>query len=106
MQIIEHRLVVLFRLFVLIFQDAAGATAVAGKKHHEVVFEIVARLFGDFRRPCFHASVFVEIEASDPAGGGDVLVLLADRFLEAIDFDVAGLFRNFGIGDQMSLVRV
>jgi hypothetical protein len=36
----------------------------------------------------------VENELVEPSESGRILVLLADRLLENIDFDVAGLFRE------------
>jgi hypothetical protein len=52
------------------------------------------------RRP----AVAVENELVEPSESGRILVLLADRLLENIDFDVAGLFRD-AAGRKKSLRR-
>ncbi len=40
-------------------------------------------------------SSLAELEAGHPTIGSDILILLADRLAETVDFDVAGLLRQF-----------
>ena len=47
------------------------------------------------KRLRFDRPVAAESEAGDAAEGRDVLVLLADRLVEQIDLDVAGLLGEF-----------
>src|SRR5207302_278625 len=64
------------------------------------------RLGADAQRPGLDLAVGQELEAGQPAVGGDVLVLLADRLAEAVDLDVAGLLRQVARVDQVLLVGV
>ena len=106
MHVVEHRLVVALGLLVLIFEDRGGAARVAGEKQEEVVFEIKERFFGDARGAVFDAAVFVKCEGGNASDGGDVLVLFADGFAEFVELDVAGLFGEFGGGDEALFRRV
>ena len=53
-----------------------------------------------------HAAVAAEAEAAQPAVGGDVLVLLADRLAEALDLDLARLARELLGGHLLAAVDV
>ena len=57
------------------------------------------------RRGCDRA-VAPEAETGYAAKGGDVLVLLADRLLELVDLNGAGLFRELARMDDASRIRV
>ncbi len=64
------------------------------------------RLRGHAQRLHADPMILVKREAGDSAKRRDVLVLLADGLAQAIDFDVAGKFRQFlGVGD-LALLRV
>ena len=75
---------------VLVLQDAAGAPRNSREEEQEVVFQVEEGLAVQLQRDRLDAVVRVESEAGDAAVGGDVLVLLADGLLEAVDLDLAG----------------
>ncbi len=91
MEIVDHRLIVLFALVILLTEDGAGRTRVAGEEEHQVVFEIVERLGGYAQGPSLHLVIWMKSEAGEPAVRGDVLVLLADGFTQTADLHFAGL---------------
>ena len=91
-------------LVVLLVEDVGGGARVAGEEQQQVVFEVVERLGGDLERPRLHLVVREELEAGDAAERGDVLVLLADRLLEQVDLDVAGLLGQLLRVDEVLLV--
>ena len=90
-EVVDHVLVAAAALLVLVLEDAAGGAAVAGEEQEQVVLEVVERLGVELERVGLDVAVGQELEAGQPAVGGDVLVLLADRLLEQVDLDVARL---------------
>jgi hypothetical protein len=105
-QVVEHGRVVLLRAVVLVLQDRRGAAGIAGEEKEQVVLEVVEGLLRDLAGPVLDAAVLVEGEGRDPADGGDVLVLLADRLAEPVDLDVAGLLGQLRRRDEVLLVGV
>ena len=97
--------VVLLALDVLLLEDLAGRPRVAGEEQQQVVFQVVERPLADLQRPGLHLAVGQEAEAGDPAEGRDVLVLLADRLLEDVDLDLAGLLGQLAGMDQVLHLR-
>ena len=89
-QVLEHLPVALLGAGVLVLEDAAGAAREAGEEEKQVVFEVEHRVHADGKRRRRHRVVRVEGEAGHAADGCDILVLLADRLAEPVDFDVAG----------------
>ena len=70
-----------------------------------MILHVVERPLADLQRPRLHLAVGQEPEASDPAVGRDVLVLLADRLLQDVDLDLARLLGQLAGVDQV-LLRV
>jgi hypothetical protein len=103
-QVIGHLLVALLALVVLLFEDAAGRAAVAGEEEQEIVLQVVKRLGIDLERGGLDVAVGEELEAGEPAIGGDILVLLPDRLLELLDLDLAGLLGQcLGVDDVLAV---
>ena len=76
---------------ILVLEDFRSRAGKAGEEQEQIVLKRVAGLVVDRERHRFHRAVHAESEAGDPAEGGDVLVLLADRLAELVDLDMAGL---------------
>ena len=105
-QIFNHGLVVRFRFHVLLLQNRRRAARIAGEKQQQIVFQIVARLVGNFQRPRLDFSVRQKIEARQTAVSRDVLILFANRFFQPVQLDVARLRGEFGGMDEIFFVRV
>ena len=91
MEIIDHRPIPGFRFLILFFQDRGGRASVAGEEQAESIFEIVEHLVVNGCSGDRDAVIFVEFKTGDTAIGGNELVLLADRFAQQVDLDMAGL---------------
>jgi hypothetical protein len=66
-----------------------------GEEQQQIVFQVVERFRRDGQGLDVHGAVLPEFEGCDAAEGRDVLVLLAHRFAQQIDLDVARLFSQF-----------
>ena len=106
MEVGDHLAVRFLTLRVLLPEDVRGGPGIPGEEQEQVVLEVVERLGGDLQRPGFHLFVRKKTEAGDAAEGGDILVLLADRLLEDLDLDAAGLLGQLLRMDQILLQRV
>ena len=87
-------------------QDVGSGARKAGEKHQQIVLQRVARLLLDRQRRGVDRAVPAEREAGDAAESGDVLVLLADRLLQQVDLDVAGLLGEFARMDDVARLGV
>ena len=105
-QIFNHPRVGLFRFLVLLFQNRRRRTRITGEKEEQIVFEIVARFIGKLQWPRFNFAIGKKFETSDAAVSRDVLILFADGFLEAPQFDFARLRGEFGGMHQVFFVGV
>ena len=105
-EIVEHRGVVALGFVVLVLEDRRRTAAVAGEKQEEIIFEIKERFLGRHTGAIFDATVLVKRERGDATDGGDVLVLFADGLAEFVELDIAGLFGEFGRGNQGALRSV
>src|SRR6516162_3280227 len=94
MQIFDHLRIVFEAARVLIFEDRTGLALKSGEEQQKIVFKVEQRIHSDFQRLCLDTAVFFKGKACQPAVGGDVLILLADRLRQPIDLDVASEFRE------------
>src|SRR5687768_2921284 len=88
-QVAQHLFVVLLRLGLLVPKDGAGVSGKAGEKQEQVVLQVEHGIHAQLERLRGDLVVFVELKAGDAAERGDVLVLLANGFLQQVDLDVA-----------------
>jgi hypothetical protein len=92
MQILDHHLIALPAAYILILEYLRSIPSVLRKEEHQVVLQIVEGHGIDAQRRNSYAIVTLKIEAVDAPIRGDELVLLADRFAQNIDLNVAGHF--------------
>jgi len=105
-QVVDHRRVGLPGALILILQDVARAAREPGEEQQQVILELVERGLVDRERLGADLAGAIELEARDPAVGGDVLVLLADRPAEPVDLDLAGEPREIARQQQAALEAV
>src|SRR5580698_1415211 len=90
----------------LILQNARGGAVEAGKEKQQIVFKIEHGFTGKSQRLNRDSMVAVERHSGNSAERRNELILFADRIAQAVDFDLAGQFRQFlGVG-YLALVRV
>src|SRR4029453_5865354 len=105
MEVVGHLLVVLAALGVLLAKDLGRRARVPGEEQQEVVLETEKGVLIDAQRPGLDLTGGLKAEARNAAVRRDVLILLADRFLQALELDVAGLFRELLRVDQVPSAR-
>jgi len=88
-------------------EDAAGAALNTRPEHHQVSEQILdgAVLMAPLGLER-DASIGAEGKQIQPAERRSVLILLANRTLQHVDFDLAGLLRELARSDSFSPVRV
>src|SRR5665213_498174 len=91
MEVVHHRLVALTAFLVLILENRRSRPAVSGEEQKQVVFEVVDRFGTDLERAGVDVAIREKLKARQPSIRGDILVLLSDRLMEPVDFDLAGL---------------
>ena len=106
MQIVHHRLIHRLRFLVLLLQDVRRGARVSREEKQEIVLEIRERFLGQPERHHFDSSAGTEVKAGHPAECGDVLILFADGFVQAVDFHLARLRGEFARMNDVALVRV
>ena len=92
-QIVEHFGVGLLAANLLVFENLAGA-AMKPVKNSSRLSSRLKSVSGDPQGTGLDLVAGVESKTGDAAVGGNVLVLLADRFVQPVDLDVAGLAAN------------
>jgi hypothetical protein len=105
-QVLQHPGVALFTAGLLVGEDAARAAREAGEEQQQVVLQVEQRVHRHLERLGVHGAVGMEREAGHATVGGDVLVLLAHRFAQAVDLDVAGQLGQLARVQQAFPVRV
>src|SRR5262249_24734470 len=98
--------VFVFNGLLLIRQNVRRAALDAGVEKQQIAFELRNFMGVEPQRRRFHASLAVYIKTSDSAKGRDVLVLLADRFLEDLNLDLIRLFGQILRGHALALIGV
>ena len=98
-QIAQHIGVACLGAHLLILQYGARGAGEAGEKQQQIVLELEHRLSRHAQRLDGDAVILVEGEANEAAKCRDVLILLTDRVLQALDLYVASVFGQFpGMG--------
>src|SRR5262249_38275603 len=76
------------------------------EEQQQIVFQVVQCLRADPQRARLDLAARQELETRQPAVGRDVLVLFADRLLQPVDLDVAGLLGQLFGMYEVFFVRV
>src|SRR5207253_10091384 len=92
MKVVDHLLVRRLAFLILFLEDFRRRARISGKKEEEVIFQVDARRLGDLERPRFNAVVGMKFKTGNASVSGDILILLANRFLKATQFDFTSLF--------------
>jgi len=106
MQIVDHLAFAVFAFVILFFQDGGSIARITGKEQQQVILQLVQRFRRNFQRPGFDGVVRQKAETGQAAIRGDILILLADRFPQTVDFDIASLLRQLIRMDQVPLRRM
>ena len=86
----------------LIYEGLVGKVSEEQKK---VLFEVEHRIHRDLQGRGRNLVVAMKRKAGQAPVSRDILVLLADRFAQPIDLDLAGRFRQILWVNQLSMVR-
>ena len=105
-QILQHGVIILLSTLVLVFQDVSRLARKTRKKEQEVVFQFKKRIHLDRQRVGVNGIIGMKFKTGDAAICRNVLVLLADRFMQAVDLDFTCLFGQLSRRDQPAPVRV
>jgi len=106
MQVIEHLAGIVASSSVLIAQNFRRGARGSGEEEQQAVLEIRQSFRGDLQRLGNNLTIRQKFETGNAAEGRDVLILLADRFFQQIDFDVTSLLRQFLGWNEVSLHSV
>ena len=91
MEAFRHRRVGAPALIVLIFQNRGCRARITGEEQQQIVLQVKQRLLRNGHGRCHDRAVLREFKTGETSVRSDVLILLADGFLQNIDFDMTGL---------------
>ena len=93
MQIFDF-LPVVGRVLFLLFQNISGSAGLAGVKHQEIVLQPFVPRRGEENLFNINLAAGLKSNEIQPAASAGILVLLANRFSQQVNFHMAGLLGN------------